>query len=225
MAVFLMLLSFARWWGIGHLPPDVHRDAATAFFETIGRYLREAARLLSLLGLLVAAVAFVTRPGGWVSRERKAAWKSVKDGWRSAKARWPGLEQAGSWSNSHRVSLAIALGVACCLLAIAWDPLSINWVTAILVILAIGIGALMLLHARMGAAATVSPGLVPAFAGDGTSATGRGQVAGATVVRAVPGSSPPSDDVRAELVALAGELSVDDVRILRRVAVALRESG
>jgi hypothetical protein len=33
------------------------------------------------------------------------------------------------------------------------------------------------------------------------------------------------DDARADLVALAGELPADDVRILRRLAVALRDSG
>jgi hypothetical protein len=211
MAMLVMLLTFARWWTVGHLPPDVHRDAATAFFETIGRYLRDATRLLSLLGLLIAAVAFVTRPGSWLSRERQEAWRSIKTAWRSVKARWPGLAQAGSWSNEHRLALAIALGVGCCVLAIAWDPLSIYWVTAILVMLAVGIGALWLLRARMGP---------PAHAGDRVAAAGRVQVAGGT-----PSLPAPTDDSRAELVALADELPADDVRILRRLAAALRDSG
>ena len=44
MALFLMLLAFARWWSVNQLPPDVNREAATAFFETIGRYPRLAFR-------------------------------------------------------------------------------------------------------------------------------------------------------------------------------------
>jgi hypothetical protein len=224
MAVFLMLLAFARWWSVNHLGPGVNREAATAFFETIGRYPREAARLLTLLGLLVAAVVFVTRPGAWLSRERKAAWRSAKTGWASAKARWPGLERAGTWANEHRFALAVGLGVACCLLAIIWDPLSIDWVTAILVLLAAGFAALWLLRARLGPPTLAVSGMVPAVASDGAVSASVTSLAAAGGVRARPEGHSATDDSRAELATVVGELPAEDVRILRRLAVALRDS-
>jgi hypothetical protein len=225
MAISLMLLAFVRWWTVNHLPPATNRDAATAFFETTGRYLRDAIRVLTLIGLVVAAIAFFVRPGVWVSRERKAAWQSVKSAWHSARARWPGLEKVGAWSNDHRLALAIGLGVICCLLVVALDPLSINWATTILLVAVVGFAVLWLRHARAGAAATAAPGLTPAFAGDGVAMASRVQVTGATRDGAMTGSTSSADDARADLVALAGELPVDDVRILRRLAFALRDSG
>jgi hypothetical protein len=127
--------------------------------------------------------------------------------------------------NEHRLALAIGLGVVCILLAITLDPLSVNWATTILVILAVGVVGLWFLRSRMGPPALAAPGMVPALAGAGAAPAGIAELAGPDVVRARPGRQPAADDARAELVALAGELPADDVRILRRVAVALRESG
>jgi hypothetical protein len=212
MAVLLTLFAFARWWVIDNLSAGVDRAAATAFFETIGRYLRDAARLLGLIGLAIAAVAFATRPAGWVSRERKHMRRSARTAWHTTKAKWPEFGQAGSWVNAHLVGLSVALGVGCCLLIIARDPLAADRATVILLIAAIGFGALAVLHARLGAVAVPSAGHPP-YGADG-----------GTVVRVMPGPVSTVEDVRAELAELAGELSADDVRVLRRVAVALRDA-
>jgi hypothetical protein len=61
MAACLMLLGFARWWSVNHLPTGVNRAAATAFFLTIGRYPRHAFVGLSLLGVFVAAGSYLSR--------------------------------------------------------------------------------------------------------------------------------------------------------------------
>jgi hypothetical protein len=150
MALLVMLLAFARWWSVNQLPLSVNRDAATAFFETIGRYPRLAYRLLGVLGLLVAAAVFVARPGGRVRGEHDEMWRSIQSAWRSAIERWPKVDRLVTWSNEHLPPLWIGLGVACCLLVLTVDPLSATLATAILVVFAIGSGALWLVRASKG---------------------------------------------------------------------------
>jgi hypothetical protein len=194
MALFLMLLAFARWWSVDQLPPSVNRDAATAFFETVGRYPRLAFRLFGVLGLLVAAAVIVARPGGRV----------LKSARRSASERWPKVDRLATSSNEHLLALGIGLGVACCLVVLGVDPLSARMATAVLVILAIGSGVLWLVRASKG----------EPVVGDGAKQPGS----------EVPRSRAATDDGRADLVALVAELSADDVRIVRRLAAVLRDS-
>lgn len=214
MALFLMLLAFARGWSVNQLPLGVDRDAATAFFETIGRYPRVAFRLLGVLGLLFAAAVFVTRPGGRVHREQAQVRRAVKSAWRSVIERWPTVDRLATSSNEHLLALGVGLGVACCLLVLVVDPLSVSLATAVLVVLAIGGGALWLIRACQGEPA-IGDGAHPSRGDAGTSAA---------AVPDVPRSHAATDDARAALVALAAELSADDVRIVRRLAVVLRDS-
>ena len=214
MAVLLMLLAFARSWSVNQLPLSVNRDAATAFFETIGRYPRLAFRLFGVIGLLVAAAVFLTRPGGRVHREQAQMWRSVTSVWRSIIERWPTVDRLATWSNEHLLALGIGLGVSCCLFVLGVDPLNVNLATAVLVILAIGSGALWLIRACKGE---------PAI-GDGARLSGGDAGARAAAAPEVPRSHAATDDARAALVALVGELSADDVRIVRRLAVVLRDS-
>ena len=214
MALLLMLLAFARWWSVNQLPLRVNRDAATAFFEMIGQYPRLAFRLLGVLGVLVAAAAFVTRPGGWVRREQEAVWRSVTSAWRSGIERWPEIDRLATSSNEHLLALSIGLGVACCLLVFGVDPLSVTLATAVLVILAIASGALWLVRACKGEPAV----------GDEVMLSGGDTGTSPAAVPEVPRSHATSDEARAALVALAAELSADDVRIVRRLAAVLRDS-
>lgn len=225
MATFLILLAFFRKWTVDALPTSVHKDAATAFFETVGRYLRTAARLLALLGLLIAAIAFFVRPGNWAKRETNALWKWITDLWRSVQAKLPSLEEAGARLSSHPVGLAIAIGVVTCLLAIAWDPLSITGATAIILFAAVAFGVLWLLNSRMSSVALASPGAPATVAVDVAPHARDIQTMQMTASSAATPSVPTADEAaRADLVALAEELPAEDIRMLRRIGVALRTS-
>ena len=203
MALLLMLLAVARWWSVNQLPLSVNRDAATAFFETIGRYPRLAFRVLGVIGLLVAAAVFVTRPGGRVRREQDEVWRSVRSAWRSISERWPTVDRLVTSSNEHLLALRIGLGVACCLVVLGVDPLSVRVATAVLIILAMGSGVLWLIRACKGEPAAST---------------------GSAAIPEVPRTLAATDDARAALVALVAELSADDVRVVRRLAVVLRDS-
>jgi hypothetical protein len=184
--------------------------------------MRDAARLLCLIGLVVAALVYFTRPGSWISRERQDLRRSVKGAWHSTKARWPELSRLTAWADAHRVGLIIGVGVLCCLLLVAVDPLPIGWVGIVLLIAIFGVLAVNLWHP--GTDTSLLPtGPSPAFAGAG----------GATLTPAADGTSSPApskvvarptpEAARADLIALVSQLSNDDVRVLRQLAVALQD--
>lgn len=156
MTFLVLLLAFARWWSVDQLPPGVNRDAATAFFETMGRYPRLAYRLSGVLGLLVAAAAFVTRPGGSLRRKQDEMWRPLMSAWRAAAERWPTLDRLATFCNEHAPALGTGLGMACCLFVLAVDPLSVTLATAVLVVLAIGSGTLWLVRTVKGAPAAAA---------------------------------------------------------------------
>ncbi len=214
MALLLIQLAFVRWMVVDNLGAGSDPAAATAFFETLGRYLRDAARLLGLLGLLVAGTAYATRPHGWLRRERPARRTSIRGAWDSARARTPEFDHVGPWTRAHLAVLAVGLGVLCCFLVILRDPMDARRATTILLIAVLGFGALALIHARMAPVAVTSSGLLTAVAAEP-----------GTIVRVAPGSADGVAETRAEVIALAEELSPDDVRTLHRVAVALRKTG
>jgi hypothetical protein len=211
MAIFVLLLAYVRNWTVNSLPTSVHKDAATAFFEIVGRYLRDAARILTLVGLLIAGIAFFVRPGGWAKRESSVLRTRISGAWDN---QWPRLESAAARTLSHPAGLAVAIGVIAALFAIAWDPLSVTGATAIILGSLIGFGALWLLHSRLDSLALAAPM----------------QSSSVYIEAAAPDASLPkasemattADDARAELVALTSTLSPEDVRLLRRIALGFR---
>jgi hypothetical protein len=220
MAIFLIVLSFARVWTVGELPSSVSQNAATAFFEIIGRYLRNAARLLALAGLLVAAIAFFVRPSGWVKHKAKLAWHWMAGFWHRLFAGISGWSQSGF--AAHPMGVAIAIGVVVCLFAVSWDPLSVNIATAIMIGTVVAYGLLWLLHHRAQEAMQLASPVAPIPAINPIQVLP--VVSQATEVSIA--SPTLQDSARADLVALSNELPAEDVQLLTRVAKALsRASG
>ena len=221
MAIFVLVLAYVRNWTVDSLPTTVHKDAATAFFEIVGRYLRDAARILTLVGLAVAAIAFFVRPGGWAKRETSALWNRISGAW---DRQWPRVEAAGARVLSHPTSLAVAIGIITILLAVAWDPLSVTGASAILLGAIAGFGALWLLHSRLDSVSYATPIPTPstsrvAAVPDARASRGVTPVAVNDSTGSVAAPATPADAERAELVALASTLSPEDARMLHRLAV------
>jgi hypothetical protein len=219
MAGALIVLAFARSWSVDHLAPAVDREAATAFFETLGRHPRDAFRLLSLLGLCAAAVLFVTRPGSRLRRGQGDAWRFIA---RSVRARWPQVDEAANWSNAHLLALAVGVGVAACLLVIALDPLTVNQAMAVLIVTAIGYGGLWRLRVRKGVPAVAVAGLRSVFSTNAGIVAGDDVESGPPVVRTAPPPHTGTGDAWADLAVLASELPLEDLQLVRRLVVALR---
>ena len=201
----------------------------TAFFDIIGRNLRDAARLLVVVGVLVAALAAVTRPGSRVRQGPAAAGNWLGSAWGDARARWPQVQDTGSWVKRHRRDLVLAIVAVCCLVLILRDHVTSGLALTALVV-AIAAFAAMLLVTRD------APQLVPAGAAAAPVAA-----PGARPVAAVVSPSPAvtaeapalgvqerqrvaESSARASLIAITGELPEDDVNVLRRLAVLLRDA-
>lgn len=67
MAALGILIAVGRWFYLDSLGPNVSSEAAAAFFDTIIRFLGMGARIVAIVGLLVALAAWWSGPG------RKAA--------------------------------------------------------------------------------------------------------------------------------------------------------
>jgi hypothetical protein len=224
MALFLVLLAILRWWVVDHLPPESNPQAATVFFETLGRSMRDAASALTVVGLLAAGVVFVTRPSAWVRREGRAAGGTAKAAWKSYTPRWPGLTQAGSWIDSHRMAIGIALGVAASLLVVLWDPLDADRALWIVVVTALGCGGLALIH-WWSPATALAP--VPATAIPVATSPAPDSVATKInpVERTTTDRLAGGEGGQDALSQLASEISIDDLRLLSRIAAALRDTS
>ena len=88
-------------------------DAAAAVFDTLVRFIKEALRVLLVLGLVVAIGAFLTGPSVTAVRTRGAFTSAF--GWIRSSGERKGLTTgpAGRWTYAHRHALRIcAVGLA-----------------------------------------------------------------------------------------------------------------
>jgi hypothetical protein len=145
MAVLLLLLALARWRYLDRLSPDRDRDAMAAFFDTLLRYLRAGLRLLALVGLVAAGIAYVTQSSGRIAHAGRTvgAWFSSK--WSNAGAKWPWLGSAAEGVRSHRREIWIALLALCSLIVILTDQISLGIVILIVVIIVAGFSLITLI--------------------------------------------------------------------------------
>jgi hypothetical protein len=209
MALLLVLFSAVRWRYLDGVNADVNRDAAAALFDIIGRYLRAAVRLIALLGLLVAGVAFATRPECWMARQFVAAKRR--------------LAGAGSvdqtWVERNRTVLLGVLTAVTCLCLITPNRLSQDWWRAILLASLVSLALILLAAHSANRPEPASPTDLGSNSGQlaltlppATGIIGGGG-AGAGPATGVTGGPPPSRSL---------ELSAADRELLERVAGALR---
>ena len=133
MAVLLVLIAVARSLYLDALGPQVNRDAAESFYDIVFRYLRQGARVIVVIGLLLALFAWLAGPGGagrWVrSRFSRAAGQ---DGGFHDNA-------VSRFVNRYRTAfrlLVVALG---CLALVTWDTPSGKTVLGLTVAVVIGL--------------------------------------------------------------------------------------
>ena len=162
----------------------------------------------------------------WAKRHQLVALEDRPDPWIGGAALALGILMylGGRTFSVASLEFISQIVVVCGLLATIWDPLSTGRATAILLILVVGCAALWLFHRRMAAFAVAAPGMGPALATVGGMGVSAAPATGARVVPAPPRAASPVDDARADHAAPAGTLSDDDVRMLRRLAAALRDS-
>jgi len=229
MAIALLLFAVARWRLLDQFDSDSSRKAADAYLDIIARVPRQAARVLAAIGLIVAAVAAATRPESRVRRTPVAVRGWLTSTWRGIGTKWPWLQHGLHAATSHRRSLLIALFAIFSLILIIGDRVSTTPATVALLVLAAGVAAIAFMHPAKpqpisAAAVAMAPSIVGvpvAPDGDGRSAPERED---ASTPPPENQPAPPSDVTRSPSITISLELPDEDVKILRRLAVLLRES-
>jgi len=217
MLVLAAALAIGRAIYLNSIPTSVlPADAAGAAYDILIRFIREGLRLLLVIGLIVAAGAYLAGPSTTAVRVRKAVWAGLD--WIRAKSGRAGTS-AGPvrrWTAAHKTVLrAGAVGIAV-LVFVFWGQPSLTLVIWLVVLLLVVLGVIELVGGRTvtataeaaSATASASPttgGAAPATpAATATSATAAMPVAPSaadqpttpiqSIPATVPKQSPTSTD-------------------------------
>jgi hypothetical protein len=121
MVVLALGLLVFRSIYLNGVPADVlPQDAAAVLYDTIVRFLRVGLRAVLVLGLVVAAGAFLTGPSDTAVRTRQGLAHAV--GWLQGSAEGAGLRTGpvGGWVYDHRRVLRIGAVVLASLALVFW---------------------------------------------------------------------------------------------------------
>jgi hypothetical protein len=142
MVLLALGLAVFRSIYLDGVPAEVlPHDAAAVLYDTIVRFLRAGLRTVLVLGLVVAAAAFLTGPSVTAVRTRRSLAGAV--GWLQGSAEHAGLRTGpvGSWVYAHRRALRIGAVVLASLALVFWGrptgKVVIGLALALLVVLAI----------------------------------------------------------------------------------------
>jgi hypothetical protein len=139
-------LVLARGAYLNSVPSSVlSSDAAAAAFDTLVRFIKEALRVLLVVGLLVAAGAFLTGPS--VTAVRTRAGFSHGLAWIRSSGEQHGLSTGpfGRWTYAHKMALRIcAVGLAA-LIFVFWGQPTVGVVIGIVVLLLVVLGLIELI--------------------------------------------------------------------------------
>jgi hypothetical protein len=139
MLVLGALLLVFRGVYLNSVPNSVFpSDAAAAAFDTLVRFIKEALRVLLVVGLVVAIGAFFTGPSVTAARTRAgfvSAFNWVRS---SGERRGLSTGPAGRWTYAHRHALRIcAVGLAAIIFVFQGRPTAASVIVLVIVLLVI----------------------------------------------------------------------------------------
>jgi hypothetical protein len=145
---------------LSSIPSSVPADAAAVLFDTFVRFIKDGLRLLLVIGLVVAAGAFLTGPSVTAVRTRGAFTSGF--GWVRHSAEHLGLRTGpvGRWTYAHRRALRIAAVALAALIFVFWGQPSAAVVIVIVVLLLVVLALIELIGSRP--PATPAPPAPPA---------------------------------------------------------------
>jgi len=123
-------------------------DAAAVLFDTLVRFIKEGLRALLVLGLLVAAAAFVTGPSVTAVRIRGATASGLDWLRQIAERRGVHTGPVGTWTYAHRTALRISAVALFALIFVFWGQPSAILVIVLVVLLLIVLGLIELIGTR-----------------------------------------------------------------------------
>ena len=162
VGMLLLALSLAvfRSLYLDAIPAQVlPHDAAAVAYDTIVRFLRAGLRTVLVLGLVVAAGAFLTGPSVTAVRTRQSLAGAI--GWLQGSAEHAGLRTGpvGTWVHANRRGLRIGAVILASLGLVFWDQPTGKVVIGLAVALLIALAIIeFLARAPQPAPATGNPG-------------------------------------------------------------------
>jgi hypothetical protein len=158
MLVLAVALLIARSIYLNSVPQNVlPADAAASAYDTLVRFIKDGLRVLLLVGLVIAAGAFLVGPSAAAVRTRQAVASGI--GWVRARGERAGLRTgpAGTWVGAHKTLLrAAAVGLAV-LIFVFWGQPSLAVVIWLVVLLLVLLGVIELLGGGTRTAAMPEP--------------------------------------------------------------------
>jgi hypothetical protein len=141
------------------VPNDVlPADAAAALFDTLVRFIREGLRTILVVGLVVAAGAFLTGPSVSAVRTRRAFSSGLA--WVRQSGEHAGVRTGpvGIWTYTHRKGLRISAVALAALVFVFWGRPTAVVVVVIAILLLVVLGLIELIGTRPAAQPTAAAG-------------------------------------------------------------------
>jgi hypothetical protein len=158
MLVLAIGLLIGRSIYLGSVPSNVlPADAAAALFDTFVRFIKEGLRALLVLGLIVAAGAFLTGPSVSAVRTRRAFTSGLDWVRRSGEHAGVRTGPVGIWTYAHRKLLRIAAVALFALIFVFWGQLTAVVVIVLAVLLLVVLGLIELIGTRPAAPQPAMP--------------------------------------------------------------------
>jgi hypothetical protein len=134
---------------LNSVPNDVlPADAAAALFDTLVRFIREGLRTILVVGLVVAAGAFLTGPSVSAVRTRRAFTSGLAWVRRSGEHAGVRTGPVGTWTYAHRKGLRISAVALAALLFVFWGRPTAVVVVVIAILLLVVLGLIELIGSR-----------------------------------------------------------------------------
>ncbi len=149
MLVLGIALTIARGIYLNSVPTSVlPTDAAGVLYDTLIRFIREGLRVLLLVGLIVAAGAFLTGPAHAAVSIRRAFRSGI--GWVRGSAEQRGLSAGpvGTWTAAHKTLLRVAAVAVVALIFVFWGHPTLAVVIWLVLLLLVALGVIELLGGR-----------------------------------------------------------------------------
>jgi hypothetical protein len=112
-----VVLAVFRSIYLDNVPAVLPHDAAAVLYDTIVRFLRLGLRTVLVLGLVVAAGAFLTGPSATAVRTRAGLAGAI--GWGADRAGLP-TGRVGAWVEANKRALRVGAVVLACLALVFW---------------------------------------------------------------------------------------------------------
>jgi hypothetical protein len=157
MLVLGAALAIARGIYLNSVPQStLPADASAVLYDTLVRFLKDGLRLLLVVGLVIAAGAFLTGPSTAAVQTRRAVTAGIDWLRTRIESRGPDLGPAGAWTAAHKRVLQIGVIAIAALVFVFWGQPTLAVAIWIVVLLLVALGLIELIGGRTGGAETAT---------------------------------------------------------------------